>query len=195
MNQGGAADPGLEALIRRMRVGDREAAAAFLSEYGWRIRRRLRGKLGPEMRRVFDSQDLLSTLARRLDTCVYERKLAATSADEMWAFVMGVARNSILEKARVVRRLRAAEGEDTPVAEALRARLEPAREAGPGVALEEVLAAASEGPDRDILWLWLLGTPLAEIAAQIGMNEEAAKKRWQRLRARLRERFSDGRSE
>ena len=62
---GGAALPA--DLLARIRAGDRDAAAAFLDRYGPLVRRRVRGKLGQQMRRVFDSQDLWSTLARRFD--------------------------------------------------------------------------------------------------------------------------------
>ncbi len=60
----------LPALLDRVRGGDREASAEFISRYGPRIRRRVRGKLSPAMRRLFDSQEILATVARRLDQMV-----------------------------------------------------------------------------------------------------------------------------
>jgi hypothetical protein len=75
----GAAAPDFDALLARMRAGDRDAAAAFVTRYGTRIRRRLRGKMSPSIRRLFDSQELMSTVARRLDAFVRSGRLAAVS--------------------------------------------------------------------------------------------------------------------
>ena len=61
----------VESLLRRMRNGDREAAAQFITRYEDRIRRRIRGKLNPSVRRLFDSQDIFSTIGRRLDQYVH----------------------------------------------------------------------------------------------------------------------------
>ena len=67
------------ALLQQMRAGDRGAAAVFVTRYGSRIRRRIRGKLSRAMRRIFDSQDILSTLGRRLDSFVHSGGVQATS--------------------------------------------------------------------------------------------------------------------
>ena len=65
-------DSDLDSLVSRMAAGDREAVGTFLSLYGPMIRRRVRGKLRMSVRRLFDSQDILSTVGRRLDTIVRE---------------------------------------------------------------------------------------------------------------------------
>ena len=72
----------LDTLIARMRAGDRAAAAAFITQYGDRVRRRVSGKLSPAMRRLFDSQEIMSTVARRLDHCVSGGELAAMAPDQ-----------------------------------------------------------------------------------------------------------------
>ncbi|MFM9994440.1 MAG: hypothetical protein ACKVU4_01420, partial [Phycisphaerales bacterium] len=64
-----------EALLQRMRRGDRAAAGEFVNRYGSRLLRRIRSKLSQPMRRVFDSVDILSTLARRLDRFVSSGQL------------------------------------------------------------------------------------------------------------------------
>ena len=96
---------GVQLLLDRMRSGDRVAAAVFITRYGSRIRRRIHGKLSPAMRRIFDSQDILSTLGRRLDQYVRFGRLAAASEDELWALVFRMAENAVIDKARVFRRL------------------------------------------------------------------------------------------
>src|SRR5438046_3107354 len=96
-----------EALLTRMRAGDRTAAAEFVSRFAPRIRRRIRGKLNPAMRRLFDSQEIMSTLGRRLDAFIGSRQLNADSMNELWALLFRMADNSLIEKARVFRSLEA----------------------------------------------------------------------------------------
>src|SRR5690606_30935513 len=104
------------ALLERMRRGDRDAAAEFLVGYGPLIRRRIRGKLGAAMRRLFDSQEILSTVGRRLDAFVNAGRLEATTTPQLWGLVIRIAENALIEKARVVQSLKAREGEDSPFA-------------------------------------------------------------------------------
>ena len=86
-----------EELVRRMRSGDRDAAAEFISRYDSRIRRRIRGKLGPAMRRLFDSQDIVSTLGRRLDLYVRSGRLEAVSGDQLWSLIMKMAEHGVID--------------------------------------------------------------------------------------------------
>ena len=61
------APPSKEKLISRIHGGDREAVAQYVMTLEPLIRRRISGKLGPRMRRVFDSQDIFSTVLRRVE--------------------------------------------------------------------------------------------------------------------------------
>jgi hypothetical protein len=98
-------DRELEELLYRMQQGDRAAAAEFMQRFGDRVRRRIRGKLGHGMRRLFDSQEILSTLGRRLDRYIYTGQMKAASLAELWGLVFRIADNSLVEKARVYRSL------------------------------------------------------------------------------------------
>ena len=62
-----AENASVAALLDRMRRGDRSAASEFVLAYGPLIRGRFRNRLSPRMRSYFDSLDLVSTVARRLD--------------------------------------------------------------------------------------------------------------------------------
>ena len=199
----------LPGLIERMRSGDRRAAAVFVLEYGPRVRRRLRGKLSRAMRRVFDSQDLMSTLARRLDAFVLAGRLRATTEGQFWSLVFQMAEHALIDKARVLRRLRAAEGEDGPLARALEARVRGAGTEGRAVGgggggggeVDEDSGAALElaatfdmlpdSTDRAILSLWLNGTPHAVTADCVGLSPAAVRQRWMGIRARIRAGLED----
>lgn len=176
-------------LLVRMRAGDRSAAAEFIAVYGPQIRRRIRGKLGPTMRRLFDSQEILSTLGRRLDNFVHTKRLRADSVPELWALVLKIADNSLLEKARVYRALQRKEGEDSPFATQVLGRLREAETRdpeGPELEIAEAMSTLEDKVDREVLSLWLLGVPHIHIAETLGMEPPAVRKRWQAIRERLR---------
>lgn len=178
-------------LVDRMRAGDREAAAEFIRRYGPRLRRRIRSRLGPRMRRVFDSQDILSTLSRRLDGFVARGGLRVQSENQLWAFVLRMAENATIDKQRVLRRLQAVEGEDSPVASELARRIERGGhaddDAGAGIEIERALALLDDPIDKEILSMWVAGHPHTVTAESVGLTAAAVRKRWQMIRARLRE--------
>lgn len=187
-------EPDPEELVARMRAGDREAAAEFVTRYGPRIRRRIRGKLSPSMRRLFDSQDILSTVGRRLDMYVRSGRLEASGEAQLWALVMKMALNAVVDKARVYKRLQSVEGEDAPFAHDLLLRLqrvESIDEREPELELEHAFSMLSDEVDRQVLTLWLMGMEHSRIAELLELSSDVVRKRWQRIRETLRERLID----
>ena len=185
----------LEALLDRMRDGDREAAARFLSHYGSRLRRRIRGKLqNSRMRRLFDSQEILSTLNRRLDACVRERSLHAEGSGQFWSFMDTMIANAVVDKARIYRKLHEAEGDETFVERSPDPRttrrgvhtLDPRLED----ALEQAVASIRDPVDREILLLRTQDCSHEEIATMLGRTADSIRQRWFRLRAELRSRLT-----
>lgn len=183
----------VELLLSRMRRGDRAAAAIFVTRYGSRIRRRIRGKLSPAMRRLFDSQDLLSTVGRRLDQIVRSGRIEAATPDQFWALVFRVAEHAVIDKARVFRRLQVVEDEDGPFAHELSSRLrlaERKRKEGAAIEIEAALKLFSNHTDRQILSLWLAGNQHDAIAAHVDLAPTAVRKRWQKIKSELHDRFA-----
>lgn len=183
---------GVHVLLQQMRAGDREAAAVFITRFGARIRRRIRGKLSPAMRRIFDSQDILSTLGRRLDLFVRSGRLAAASEPQLWALVFRMAENAVVDKGRVFRRLQRVEDEEGLFAQEVSSRLRHAerrRDAGAEIEIERALNLFADRVDRQILSLWLVGTPQTVIAGYVNLAPTAVRKRWQKIRSELQERF------
>lgn len=176
-------------LLSRMRAGDREAAAEFITRFGSRVRRRIRGKLSQPMRRLFDSQELMSTLARRLDAFVRSGQLEAATEGQLWSLLFRMAENAVIDKARVFRRLQAVEGEDGPLAAGLLRELERASRAGPeecDLEIERTFRALPDAMDRAILALWLTGSPHTVTAECVGLSAAAVRQRWVSIRERLR---------
>lgn len=188
-------EPDVQLLVDRMRGGDREAAAEFLERFGPRIRRRVRGKLPVPMRRLFDSQEILSTLGRRLDRFVASGRVRANTTGELWSLVFRMTDNSLIEKARLFRSLEKREGEDGAFAQHVLGRLrglERSDSDAPLIEVDAALRSLGPGVERQITTLWLQGHTFAEIGAELGMKENTARKRWESIRHRLRDLFESG---
>jgi DNA-directed RNA polymerase specialized sigma24 family protein len=182
----------VEALLARMCDGDRDAAAEFITRYGSRVRRRIRGKLAHSMRRIFDSQEILSTVGRRLDLYVRNGRFRASGQDQLWSLVFAIVNSALIEKARVFRSLEQAEAHDGVFARGFLERLERAeREPGRGAEseIDAALRTLHDPMDREILTLWLLGRRHNEIAVEVGMAHAGVRKRWERIKERLRTHF------
>jgi DNA-directed RNA polymerase specialized sigma24 family protein len=177
-------------LVTRMRAGDREAAADFMVQYGPLLRRRVRGKLGAAMRRLFDSQEILSTVGRRLDRYVRVGGLEAESPGQLLQLVFRMAESAVIDKIRVFKRLERIEGEDSQFAQELGSRLHDAdqgQDDGAVISLDGALRALSNDTDRQILTMWLNGTQHNVIAWDLGMTPAAVRQRWKTIRDRLKE--------
>ncbi len=178
-----------EFLVQRIREGDRHAAADYGMSMAPIIRRRIRGKLGPRMRTLFDSLDIVSTVLRRLDLYVVAGQIRATTEDELRALIMTITQHALLDKARMYERLRAAEGEDRNLARLMLDRTrdgENLDDAALDVTLEQAVSSLSNETDQTILWLWLTGIDHGLTAQIVGISLEHVRKRWERIRSRLR---------
>lgn len=181
--------PSLDDLVLRMQSGDRNASAEFIASYGPLIRRRVRGKLGPTMRRLFDSQEILSTLSRRLDRYVRSGRVRAATESQLWTLVFKMVDAAMMDKTRIARRLRSVEGEDSLFARALLNRIERGSQRGPDEIeslVDGALRSLTSVSDRQILSLWLMGNSPRVIADCVAISYEALRQRWQAIRDRLR---------
>jgi hypothetical protein len=182
----------IEDLLLRMRAGDRVAAAEFLMRYGSRIRRRIRGKLGPAIRRLFDSLEILSTLGRRLDLYVMSGRLQATNETQLWGLLFKMADNALIDKARLFKRLQLTEGEDYDFARELSSRLHEAEEtaeSGVEIEIDNCLRVLGDPIDRRILSMWLTGESHRAIAEHVELAPTAVRKRWEKIKHELKGRL------
>lgn len=177
----------IEQLLIRMKGGDREAAAEFLIRYGSRVRRRIRGKLAPTMRRVFDSLDILSTLGRRLDLYVMSGKVSASNEAQLWSLLFRMADHALVDKARMFRTSQEIERE-TSFTTPTHTSDDAERRDG----LDHCFGLLDDPIDRSVLSLWLIGESPVEIGRQLKLGADAVRKRFKRIQARLKERFQAG---
>ena len=179
-------------LLCKMREGDRGAAALFVDRYGQRIRRRVQGRLRPYVRRLFDSQEIISTVARRLDLLVRAGKLQAATDGQLWSLVFTIAENAVIDKTRLFDRLLAIESSSAVGAHmtqcAPRTTSEHDRRQPEDIA--RAFSALQDGIDREILSLWLQDTPHLITARLVGLSPAAVRKRWEVIKRRLRPIFT-----
>lgn len=177
-----------EDMLARMRAGDRDAASRFIREYGDLIRRRVRGKMGRGMRRLFDSQEILSTVGRRLDRYIKNGELRADDPPQLWGLVFRMVDAALVDKVRAYKRLQNVEGEDSEFAARALARMREHDERGDGAELEldAAFRALKSDGDRELLAMWLNDMRFPQIAAMLDISPDAARQRWQAIRAHLR---------
>lgn len=185
----GPTDDAMGSLLSRIRSGDREAAAEFVTRFEPQLRRRIRERLHRELRPVFDSQDIFSTLCRRFDVYVSKGRVKATSLGEIISLLQIMARSTMIDKARVTHSLQSlTDSEEDPAFIAAITRM--AEQSNPGdfeATLERCSAALKSDSDRDILQFWLLGLPHNAIAETLGLEHASVRKRWQLIKERLRD--------
>lgn len=151
-------------------------------------------RLRPNQAAMLDPGDLVQEVWlrawRRIDDFDHERV-----PFRFWVF--RIAKNVLLEASRQSRRpdqlgrIRASgeDGEADPLARvadsitAVSRRVSRDEELG---RFREAVAALPEDERKLVLHCGLEGLPLREVGERLGISEEAAGKRWQRLRARLR---------
>ncbi|HZW08583.1 MAG TPA: ECF-type sigma factor [Phycisphaerales bacterium] len=188
----GEEDEGVAVLLTRFRAGDTDAVGDFVSRYGPLIRAHYRRRIGRSMQRLVDSQDLLSTIARRLCQRVSNRRIRAVDRRQLWAMVYRIGDGALVDRVRVLARLRSLEADSSEFVHMLRERLDrPEDVAGAAFAeeLAAMLASLETEIDRRLLVMWLHGTALGDAGAEFGLSAAATRKRWERIRGHLRQQF------
>ncbi len=178
----------IDELVDRVSRGDREAAALLVTRYEPMLRRRIRAQLSTTTRRLFDSQDVFSTVCRRFDRFVGDGQVRADSLGQLLSLMGNIAQNSIVDKSRVVRRLDRVEGEDSEFTSLLRSRSQERWHDDNAYEVDiKRCAAHLESPtDREVFHQWLAGHTHEQIAVDLGISPELCRKRWQLIRQRLR---------
>ena len=157
---------------------DRSEVAARLLDLAPLIRRRLRDRLSATDRRLFDTQDLMSTILRRVDALIATGRLRAETDIQLVSLVLTVLDNAVVDRHRVLARLRRVESEDGVWAAWLIAKLEDQNPEHTGRALAEVFESVESDDDRLFLSLRLSGATHAMIAELIGISHDACRQRW-----------------
>lgn len=144
---------------------------------------RIHRLLSDDARKLTDTEDILSTVQRRVDRIIYEGRLRAASDEQFYALVHSVVERAILEKIRMGRRARVRE----QAAGAVRLSSLVERRRREAISQTERIGRAVTDPvDREVILLRGRGLSFELIAEMMGMQPAAVRKRWSRLRARAR---------
>jgi DNA-directed RNA polymerase specialized sigma24 family protein len=167
----------------------RVAIARFVLENEARIRALIRRKIGPATRGVFDSEDVVASVLRRMDQLASRGRLRLDSERELWGLVITIAHNSAVSKTRLIERWRSFSVDEAP--EVLPHINACAGDDDALVLIYKMAMALEESGDRQLFFLRLRGASHAAAAQLTGVTEENARKRWERVCKRLRERFGE----
>lgn len=163
----------------------------FMEEFGPLIRRHYRRKLGRVMRRVVDSQDLLSTITRRLDRRVLSGGLRLTEPNQLWALIYRIGDTALVDRVHLTERLARLESADTEVGTLLRRKVLDSGQDEQSFAsgIDSILSSLETDDDRTLLVLWMHEKNFVQIGEQLGISPATARKRWERMRGVLRDRL------
>lgn len=165
-------------------VQAQRAQAAYLIErQRMGLHARIHRLLSDDARKLTDTEDILSTVRRRVDRIIYEGRLSAASNEQFYSLVHSVVERAILEKIRMGRRARLRE----QAAGAVRLRSLVESRGSEAISLTERIGRVLTDPvDRELVLLRGRGLSFEMIAESMKMQPAAVRKRWSRIRARAR---------
>jgi RNA polymerase sigma-70 factor (ECF subfamily) len=175
-------------LIRRVRAGDGTAAAALVQCYGPAIRRSVRLRLDPRLRRYCDSVDVCQGVLCSFFVRAASGQYELETPEQLLKLLVSMARHKL---AKVRRHQHAARRDDRRVLpgdagerQLAAAGPTPSREVAAKELLEQVHRQLSPG-ERRLVELRNQGRDWAAIAAEVGGSPEALRKQLARAVERV----------
>ncbi len=157
----------------------RPMLARFVLEHRDEVRAIARSQLRMTTRSVYDSDEIVSTVLRRLDRFVQEGRFSPTSGKDVWTLVSAVTHNTAVSKVRLMERARALVREDGVYATMLVERLNRCQGDDEAASLvTRIMLLIPSEKDRQIVSLRLRGTTHKVTAQLLGLQEAAVRKRW-----------------
>ena len=184
-------DPGFRELLARLRAGEQDAATELLRRYEPQVRRLIRVRLtDPQLRRVFDSADIFQSVFYDFLVKVIEGRYDPQEPGQFIKLLRKMANNKIIDKASSPAHRRAAPdgaaqlhgllgNEDTPSA---------------ALALQEMLqkiAGLLTPEELRLAQLRAEGVSWPKVAAEVGGEAEALRKKLERALQRVRKRLAE----
>jgi RNA polymerase sigma-70 factor (ECF subfamily) len=182
-----------EALMRRVRLGDREALAQLLQRYQAEVQQAAARLLGRALRSYLDPADLVQSVHRTLIVGLRENKFEIPNAQKLVALAVTLARNKVV---RAVRHRQCEQRHQAALAETsldMGGTTRQAADGDPARAAEyhdlvEALRNSLGETDRRLVELRLQGYSTADIGRQLGVSADVLRVRLSRLRKDLRDR-------
>ena len=174
----------IQSLMDRMAQGDRVAVAEFVRQVEPVILRRIRQKMGSKMRRVFDSEEALSSTRRRLDQMAARGKLRITGQEELRALILILAEHVVADlgaKATYILK-----GESSDIARQ-RSGMRADRDNLADRERSSDLLREAKPNEVDLAQCKARGIRLDVAAWLLGQSHDAAKQTWSRFSRRARQ--------
>jgi RNA polymerase sigma factor (sigma-70 family) len=169
---------------RSLTPWSRQQIAEFLVQRQDKIRALARQHLGGHIGRFADSEDVFSSVCRRLDGVAAVGGLRPRHADEVWALAAAIVSNAAIDRSRMLSRLRSREVQtDGPDLGGLVERCQNDDQAA---LLFHRMVEALDGDDRQVFMLRVRGASHEVIAQQLNTSVDAARQRWSRIAHTLR---------
>lgn len=168
----------------------REYVATFVLARKELIQSIARSKLTPKAGTVYDSEDVVSSVLRRVDDLARRGKLAPGCESELWALIKVIATNTALGKTRLIARSRHWVSENPEYAAHVSGLLNACETDDEAHLLVYRMAGSlDDRADRQLFLLQVRGAGHRAIAEVMRISEEACRQRWSRVCRQLRERF------
>lgn len=167
----------------------RRTLADFILSREAQIRAIARRKLTVSTRSVFDSEDVLSSVLRRLDSLVQRGKLRPGCEAELWGFIKVIASNNAVSKSRLIECSRKWLTDEPEYAYYIVKVINACEDDDEVSWLVYRMAGSLAGEDRQIFFLRVRGAMHQAVARVLGIDEGAVRQRWSRICRELRDRF------
>jgi hypothetical protein len=171
----------------------RSTLAEYLMRNEVTIRKMARAKLTREVQSISDSEDVFSSVVRRVDLMVVKGTLRPRSLGELWKCIEAITVNLAVDRVRMISRLRQFTAEDGDFAQHVIKRLEGfSSDDQAAILLYRMMMSLPVAEDRQLLDLRIRGATIKAAAGLLGMKFDAASMRWFRLKMKLSKQFEEG---
>lgn len=174
---------GDEELVHLIRNGDREAAAEFVLRYRMYLVRRIRGMLSQSARPLSETEDVFSSVARRLDHAVMTESIRAENVDQLLAYLFRTSDNTCHVLWRKGRRGNNASTKAHPIQD----QVTEFDDQSELIETIEKHSRAGDHIDESMLLLRARGHTFARIANALSLSPDLIRQRWHRMRKRIRD--------
>jgi hypothetical protein len=152
-----------------------------------------RQKIPRSTRPTLDSEEILSSVLRRLDLMVVRNTLRPHSEAELWGLIEAIIHNTTISKSQLIATARKHLTEGGPFAYEFLRRLNTCRDDDEaGVLVTRMLMSLRKAEDRQLFCLIYRGAAHKAAAAFLGISEQASRQRWMAVRRDLEARFAEG---
>lgn len=157
--------------------------ARFVEDNAGVIRHRFRSQLSPQLQRMVDTGDILSTVFRRTQHYLHHTPLRAETTGGMWKLIEVITQRAAVQYGRKHAAARNAERQWWR---------EHAPSKGQTTVSNPTIERPSDPLEQDLVRLRAEGLTHAQIASSLAVSEDVVRQRWSRMRRRVLDQWRDG---